>query len=307
MKSKSSPNKSWIQGLKYYKPLFPRNTSPQRSWRLKSYKLKITSRLQIQLKLRKFKTSPENRSKKVKQIVVRVRLLGIKELALSYKFKSLRRNKKQHFSLLPNIKLSTTMITMGFVGIFFFGLQMAGVGQKDPPIAVAQPDTAIQQTEIPAEPVVVKALSPSMPILVDIPAITVNAGIQKVGLLENGSIETPELFSNLVGWYEFGPTPGEMGPAVLVGHVDTYKGPSVFWELGNLKVNDIINISREDGTIAKFSVTEIAQYEQDNFPTEKIYGNIDYAGLRVITCGGTFNHVTGRYSHNTVIFASIVL
>ena len=76
---------------------------------------------------------------------------------------------------------------------------------------------------------------------------------------------------------------------------------------GWLQVNDIINITREDGTTAQFGVNKIVQYAQDSFPTDEIYGNIDHAGLRVITCGGTFNHLTGHYSHNTVVFATIIL
>jgi LPXTG-site transpeptidase (sortase) family protein len=134
----------------------------------------------------------------------------------------------------------------------------------------------------------------------------VNADIITVGKNADGSMETPDINSHDTGWYKYGPTPGEIGPAIIVGHVDNLNGPSVFWRLGELKAGDKVEITRKDGKPVKFKVDSVQQFEQENFPAKKVYGNTDHAGLRLITCGGTFDSSTGRYTHNTVVFASVI-
>jgi sortase (surface protein transpeptidase) len=309
VKAKSSPQKKGIQRLKYYKPLFPRSKTSsktsRKTWRVKSYSVRLSNRLSLQAKIRTFKTSPEKRSKKTKQIVFKVGLLGIQECALSYTYKK-QINKKQAKKQLFMPRLSTAVMALGILGIAFFGLQMTGFGRSNPPVVNAQVNP-INEVEAITEPEKLDYLPESVPTIVKIPAISVNTEIHEVGLLASGAIETPDLFSNKVGWYKYGPTPGELGPSVLVGHVDTYKGPSVFWNLSKLAPGDVIDVTRADGTTAKFAVSQITQYNQDSFQTDEVYGNIDYAGLRIITCGGSFNYITGRYSHNTVVFASLVL
>ncbi|MBI4101059.1 class F sortase, partial [Candidatus Microgenomates bacterium] len=94
--------------------------------------------------------------------------------------------------------------------------------------------------------------------------------------------------------------------AIVVGHIDNYRGPAVFWKLGQLQPGDVVEIDRADGTTVKFKVEAIKQFSQDQFPTAEVYGNIDHAGLRLITCGGQFNRITRQYSDNTVVFASMV-
>jgi sortase (surface protein transpeptidase) len=118
-------------------------------------------------------------------------------------------------------------------------------------------------------------------------------------------METPNVLDYVTGWYKYSPTPGELGPAIIVGHVDSYKGISVFWRLRELVPGDTIDITRADGSVAKFQVNSLQQFDQTNFPTQAIYGDINYAGLRLITCGGTFNRKTGHYDHNMVVFASL--
>jgi sortase (surface protein transpeptidase) len=266
------------------------------------------TRLRLEVKLRSFSTSPGRRSKKIKQAVFKIGHFGIQECAVSFTHKKQNRTKKDKKQLFPP-KVSTVVMTFGVLGIVFFSLQLFGYGHSNPPVVTAQSilPAVIESKPGAASQLEAQSFLPSStPTTVTIPSISVNAEIHDVGLLPSGAIETPELFSDMVGWYKYGPTPGEVGPAVLVGHVDTYKGPSVFWNLSNLVTGDIIDVQRADGTEAQFSVDRITQYNQDNFQTDEVYGNIDYAGLRVITCGGTFNHFTGRYSHNTVIFASLV-
>lgn len=156
----------------------------------------------------------------------------------------------------------------------------------------------------PAVPVVktVPSLPHSVPTSVSIPSIGVNANVVSVGQNSDGSIAVPGPYD--VGWYNLGPSPGEIGPAVLVGHVDYVTiGPAVFWNLRNMQPGDIIQIARQDGKTVNFKVEKVQSYGQEAFPTQDVYGNINYPGLRLITCTGDFNYVTHHYSDNLVVYA----
>ncbi len=305
MKTNSSHKNNAKQRLEKNKPLFSR-FGKKKAWRTKKFSIDVTRRLSVQIKIRKFKTTAKNRSKKINQTVVWFGFFGLKEVVFIYKYRKTINRRLDKKNLLLNNFINTVSFA-GLAGIIIFGSMILGVGQTDPPIVEAQTATDNRSQIVIPEPIESEFLLSSTPSHIAIPSINVDTDIQRVGLLDNGSIQTPGVLSGLVGWYQYGPTPGEKGPAVLVGHVDSYKGPSVFWNLSKLKANDILSISREDGTIVQFSVTQIVQYDQDNFNTEEVYGNIDFAGLRVITCGGTFNHITGHYSKNTVVFATMIL
>lgn len=125
-----------------------------------------------------------------------------------------------------------------------------------------------------------------------------------LGLKSNQEIQVPSNFSE-VGWYQFSPVPGALGPAVVLGHVDSYEGPAVFYSLGQLQVGDEIIVERTDGVAVTFEVTASERYEQNSFPTELVYGDLDYAGLRLVTCSGWYDRTTDRYSHNRVVFARL--
>ena len=143
------------------------------------------------------------------------------------------------------------------------------------------------------------------PVRLSIPALGIDTAFEApLGLNEDNTIEVPNSFE-AVGWYQYGPTPGELGPAVVLGHVDSYDGPAVFYSLGQLAPGDEIAIERQDGTTAVFTVTALERHEQSGFPTEKVYGDIDHAGLRLVTCSGTYDRETLRYSHNLIVFASL--
>ena len=128
---------------------------------------------------------------------------------------------------------------------------------------------------------------------------------EPLGLEDSGEIEVPDDYVS-VGYYKNGPTPGEIGPAVVLGHVDSFKGPAVFYSLGQLEVGDEVNIEREDGSIATFAVTEIERNSQGDFPTEKVYGKLDYAGIRLITCSGVYDKEKLRYSHNLIVYGKLI-
>lgn len=126
-----------------------------------------------------------------------------------------------------------------------------------------------------------------------------------LGLHPDGSLEVPQDF-DLAGWYRHGPSPGELGPAVIAGHVDSaVDGPAVFFRLAELQRGAEILITRADGTVAVFLVERVEQYPKDDFPTVEVYGGTDHAALRLITCGGGFDSSTGHYRDNIVAYARL--
>jgi hypothetical protein len=118
------------------------------------------------------------------------------------------------------------------------------------------------------------------------------------------TVEVPDSFEK-VGWYEYGATPGEVGPATILGHVDSYKGPAVFYNLRTLSVGDEVSVERADGTTAVFVVEKTETYDQDVFPAEKVYGPTDYPALRLVTCSGKYDKKSQKYSHNLVVYARL--
>jgi len=147
-------------------------------------------------------------------------------------------------------------------------------------------------------------LGRSVPIRLQIPAIGVDSTLMALGLRTDGSMQVPA-GGFPAGWYTGGPTPGEQGPAVIAGHIDM-NGPGVFYRLRNMKPGDRVTVTRKDGSKPVFRVIRVAQFQKDQFPTQQVYGNLDHAGLRLITCGGSFNTRTGHYEDNLVVFADLV-
>jgi hypothetical protein len=154
-----------------------------------------------------------------------------------------------------------------------------------------------------AEPVATP-MPASPPVTVAIPALDVTADVVRLGLEEDGSMEVPS-GAELVGWYEQGPTPGEIGPAVLAAHVDWADEPGVFQQVTALEPGDEVRVTRADGTTAVFRVQRVVSYPKARFPTDAVYGDLDHAGLRLITCGGEFDESSGDYADNVVVFADL--
>lgn len=147
-------------------------------------------------------------------------------------------------------------------------------------------------------------LARSVPVRLRIAAIGVSSELMDLGLKKDGTMEVPP-GGFPAGWYTGAPTPGELGPAIIAGHIDM-NGPGVFYNLHRLKPGDEITVTRKDGTKPVFRVTRVGQYTKASFPTKLVYGNIDRAGLRLITCGGPFNNASGHYEDNIVAFADLV-
>ena len=147
-------------------------------------------------------------------------------------------------------------------------------------------------------------LARSAPVRLRIASIGVDSALMNLGLRTDGSMEVPP-GGFPAGWYTGGPTPGELGPAVIAGHVDMF-GPGVFYKLHDVLPGDRVTVTRADGSKPVFRVTRVAQFPKDQFPTKLVYGNIDHPGLRLITCGGTFNSQSGHYEDNLVVFADLL-
>jgi LPXTG-site transpeptidase (sortase) family protein len=147
-------------------------------------------------------------------------------------------------------------------------------------------------------------LARSVPVRIRIPAIAVNAPVIGLGINAGGTIQVPPLAEhNVTGWYEFGPTPGQQGPAVILGHVDSTTGPSVFYKLKDLRKGETVYVTLADGQQPAFTVYGIQEASKDDFPTNAVYGQVAYQGLRLITCGGPFDTASGHYLDNIIVYA----
>lgn len=175
-----------------------------------------------------------------------------------------------------------------------------GPGGPGQPLTQADPTAPPPAPSLPPAP----PMQPSTPKRLIVKKLGINAPIQSVGTDKKGAIQTPPINNpNLVGWYRYGPTPGQAGPAVMLGHKDTVSRSAVFARLRELQNGDTIEVTRMDGTVAVFTVGGIEQAAKETFPTNRVYGNADAAELRLITCGGSYNHITGHYVDNVIVYA----
>jgi sortase (surface protein transpeptidase) len=199
--------------------------------------------------------------------------------------------------------IAAAVVAVIGVGISVYGLTtkttVAGatytpstVGTKVPQ---AQPDPAAL------------ALSRSLPVKIQIPSIGVSAPIMQVGLDSDGQVQVPPLdVHNLTGWYKYGATPGQDGTSVILGHVDSDQGISVFYYLKDLVKGDQIGVTLADGITANFVVDGLQKSSKDEFPTAEVYGKVGYPGLRLVTCGGAFDSTTGHYLDDIIVYAHMV-
>jgi sortase (surface protein transpeptidase) len=141
------------------------------------------------------------------------------------------------------------------------------------------------------------------PAALTIPEIGVSTRLITLGLTAQGTVQVPSTTS-AAGWYTGSPRPGAVGPAVILGHIDSYQGPGVFFRLVVLRPGDPVYIRRSDGSTAEFRVTSVRSYLKDHFPTQAVYGPTPDAELRLITCGGAFDSAAGHYLSNIVVYAT---
>jgi hypothetical protein len=148
-------------------------------------------------------------------------------------------------------------------------------------------------------------LTESAPVRLDIPRIGVASSFERLGLAPDGVLEVPA-DPAVAGWYAGAPAPGALGPAVVVGHVTWDRTPGVFYRLAELRPGDRVTVRRADRRIAVFAVRGVQAFAKDRFPTGAVYGPIDHAGLRLVTCAGPYDAQSGRFAGNLVVFADLV-
>jgi hypothetical protein len=212
------------------------------------------------------------------------------------------------FAPAPSLPGRAKIRLAGFAGtaLLLGGAAAIGVAvlaqQRAPSPAAAAAGTV--GPAAPKEP----SLRRSAPVSVAIPAIGVRSPLLRLGLNPDGTIQVPDIATSAdeAAWYKYSVTPGQIGAAVIEGHVDSQVGPAVFFRLGALHPGDRIDVTLADAMTAVFRVTGVREYTKDNFPTKMIYGATNYASLRVVTCGGTFDYATGHYLGSVVVFASLV-
>ncbi|MFF3977499.1 class F sortase [Streptomyces sp. NPDC055808] len=184
------------------------------------------------------------------------------------------------------------------------GATAAGCGadttKPTPPPSISAASSA------PAAPEAAAALPASKPVRVRIPAAGVDAGpVLDLGLAADGTVEVPSVAdAGRIGWYDKGVTPGQKGPAVLIGHFDTVEGPAVLRNVSKVKVGDAVSVVRADGRTAEFKVRALEQVDKKTFPTQKVYGDTDRPELRIITCGGELTG--GHRPDNIILYADLV-
>lgn len=151
-------------------------------------------------------------------------------------------------------------------------------------------------------PVTPAAANTAPPVHISIPAIGVDSDLIGLDRGDDGWIQSPRDY-DAVGWYEKGVLPGEVGPAVIAGHVDSPTGPAVFYDLPRLTPGDTVSVRRADGSTADFVVTGLQTVEKNSFPTESVYAPTPTPQLRLVTCAGAWDPTSGHYVDNLVVTA----
>ncbi len=174
----------------------------------------------------------------------------------------------------------------------------AGAGASDS-------GTVVIPAPAPAGPAATPSALPAglSPERLSIPAIGVSSSLETLGIGAGGTVDVPK-DPDRPGWLDLSPAPGQQGPAVIIGHLDSKTGPAVFLRLRELKVGDPVVVTRHDGTTVTFTVDGVRSFEKSHFPTEATYGPVPGPALRLITCGGTYDHATKSYESNVIVFAS---
>jgi hypothetical protein len=161
-------------------------------------------------------------------------------------------------------------------------------------------------SESPPTPIIdAPPIGRSVPVRVQVPSIGVDSNLMDLGLTSDGSLEVPPS-GFPAGWYTGAPTPGELGPAIIVGHVDWAGKAGVFYRLRSIKPGAEVTVVRADGSTAVFAVSSVAEYLKGEFPTDKVYGDTTNAALRIITCGGVFDPKVHSYEDDIVAYAELV-
>jgi len=143
-----------------------------------------------------------------------------------------------------------------------------------------------------------------VPVRIDIPAIDVTSTLDRLGRAADRTVQVPSRWE-VAGWYAPGTRPGDPGSAVILGHVDSKRGPAVFYRLRELRRGDLVEVTRADGSSVRFAVQGTEQYDKRRFPTDEVYYPTLTPALRLVTCGGEFDATAGHYRSNIIVFATL--
>jgi hypothetical protein len=143
-----------------------------------------------------------------------------------------------------------------------------------------------------------------IPVRLTIAKLHVASSLDRLGRAPDGTVQVPSRW-DVPGWYALGPRPGDPGSAVILGHIDSTRGPAVFFRLHELGPGDEIDLARADGSSVRFVVQRTAQYDKQRFPTDEVYYPTLTPTLRLVTCGGRFDFTAGHYRSNIIVFATI--
>jgi len=192
---------------------------------------------------------------------------------------------------------------LALTGAVLLGLGVVGGDRALPgPAASASASHATVRTLPSAAPL---AAVRSVPLQLRVPAIGLSVALTTLGENADGTVQVPSN-DRQPGWFRLGPTPGELGSAVILGHVDNTSGPGVFFDLRTLATGDPVFVDRADGSSVEFVVNSVASYPHEQFPAQRVYGSHGSSALQLVTCGGIFDHATGGYLSNIVVYTSLV-
>jgi hypothetical protein len=191
-------------------------------------------------------------------------------------------------------------------GAVLVAVGLDGGGSSLPPPVVSHPTTTgAPSGPSPASTSVLLVSSSSPPTRLVVPRLGLSVALGTLGLQEDGTVEVPST-PQQAGWFRLGPTPGTMGSAVILGHVDSWRGPGVFFTLRTLVPGDQLDVSLADGVVAQFSVTSVVTYLKEAFPAQLVYASHGVSALQLVTCGGAFDSATGSYLSNVVVYSTLV-
>jgi sortase (surface protein transpeptidase) len=201
-------------------------------------------------------------------------------------------------------RLGAAAVTLALLA----GCAPAGAGRDGPPPAAATtraPDPAAGGVDAARDFRSTRGYKATpAPVRIDVPRIGVRSSLDRLGRARDKTVEVPTRWE-VAGWYAAGTRPGDPGSAVILGHVDSKRGPAVFFRLRELREGDEIQVGRADGSTIRFVVERVAQYDKQRFPTDEVYYPTLTPALRLVTCGGEFDATAGHYRSNVIVFATL--
>ena len=202
----------------------------------------------------------------------------------------------------------TAALALALSAVLLWGLDGGGPGTRPRADAFGSAATAARGPGQDAVRPAGRQDPPVGPARLRVPSLAIDAPLIDLGLGPDGEISVPPYSApGEAGWFAGSVAPGDPGTAVIIGHVDTREGPAVFWNLSALRPGDRIDVQGRDGRIATFTVDRVTEFSRAHFPAEQVYGPLPGAPaqLRLITCGGPYDHRRGQYTGNTVVFAHL--